>query len=136
MSSVPRIHGGYLMSRSTLPLLSFTLAIALAANANAAVPAAAIDDPAGDPSSPGPTAVELPIGQPPEYRFEWGSLGGYGFRSEQPAMRFLTDIEGRLALPQFGLLDVAFEGTYGRFDRKSRGTVGAFLKLPAFRCGF
>jgi len=36
-------------------------------------------------------------------------VGGYGFRSEQSTYRLFVDLDGRVAAPQFGLLDVGFE---------------------------
>jgi len=86
------------------------------------------------PSAP-PTRP-LPIGQPSYYRFEWGSLGGYGFRSEHPTYRFFLDLDGRVAAPQFGLLDVGFEGTYGRLGDRTQGSFGASLKLLNVHGGF
>ena len=71
----------------------------------------------------------LPMGQPHYYRFEWGSLGGYGFRSEQSTYRFFLDLDERFAAPQFGLLDIGFEGTYGRWGDNTQGSFGASLKL-------
>jgi hypothetical protein len=83
-----------------------------------------------------PLPRPLPIGQPGYHRFEWGPLGGYGFKSEQSTYRFFVDMEGRAAAPQFGLLDVAFEGLYGRVGRESEGAFGASLKLLNVRGGF
>jgi hypothetical protein len=77
----------------------------------------------------GETIGPLPIGQPRYYRFEWGSMGGYGFRSERSTYRLFVDLDGRVAAPQFGLLDVGFEGTYGRIGEETQGSFGASLKL-------
>ena len=77
-----------------------------------------------------------PTGQPGYHRFEWGTLGGYGFRSEQATYRFVLDLDARAFAPQFGLLDVGFEGTYGRFWDKTQGSFGASLKLLNVHGGF
>ncbi len=87
-------------------------------------------------SEPYPLDNPLPIGQPRDYRFEWGSLGGYGFRSEQSTYRLFLDLDGRVAAPQFGLLDLAFEGAYGRLGGKTQGSFGASLKLLDVYGGF
>lgn len=87
-------------------------------------------------TAPVPPPRPLPIGQPSYYRFEWGSLGGYGFRSERSTYRMFLDLEGRIVAPQFGLLDVAFEGAYGRFGEETDGAFGASLKLLKIHGGF
>lgn len=63
-------------------------------------------------------------------------MGGYGFRSEESTYRLFLDLEGRIAAPQFGLLDVAFEGAYGRLGKETQGSFGASLKLLNIRGGF
>src|SRR2546425_4744916 len=73
--------------------------------------------PASGAAEPSPSAMNPPttsprekafsLGQPHSYRFECGTLGGYGFRAERPTYRFLLDMEGRVAAPQFGLIDIA-----------------------------
>jgi hypothetical protein len=96
--------------------------------------ATASDDSAQSIAPPG-TAEALPIGQPADYRIDLGTLGGYEFESDRPTMRVMMDLEGRLAVPQFGLLDVALEGSYFRSGHETGGTFGTSLKLPIFRCG-
>ncbi|TMQ59399.1 MAG: hypothetical protein E6K76_04850 [Candidatus Eisenbacteria bacterium] len=112
--------------------LVFATTLTLYPASGAAEPSPSATNP---PTFP-PTLKAFPLGQPPYYRFEWGTLAGYGFRAERPTYRFLLDMEGRVAAPQFGLIDVAFEGTYMRRGEGSGGTFGASLKLPILRGGF
>lgn len=77
----------------------------------------------------------LPFSRPSEYRIEFGTQGGYAFGSGRPTGRVLIDLEGRVAAPQFGLLDISLEGSALRTESDTRGTFGASLKLPLFRGG-
>ncbi len=121
-------------SRAPLPLV--LLLCLFHADCAASEPNPAANPGIGAVSPRPPLSAPLPIGQPRYYRFEWGSMGGYGFRSEQSTYRLFLDLDGRFVAPQFGLVDVGFEGTYGRVGQKTQGSFGASLKLLNVHGGF
>jgi hypothetical protein len=87
------------------------------------------DTPGAPPNATDPSKTVW-IGQPPDYRFEWGALGGYGSEADQGTYRLAVGLEGRLKAPQFGLLDLAMEGAYGRLGLESGAAFGTYLKIP------
>jgi hypothetical protein len=77
----------------------------------------------------------LGTGQPPRWRLGWGPLGGYDFKRESGGGRLFLDAEGRIAMPQFGLLDVHLEGALDRDRLGSGSALGMYAKLPYVRVG-
>ncbi len=123
------------MMRILLLLSAFPVALPMTAATHPRL-AAAQPGATPPPIAANPTLDRLlPFGQPAYYRIELGTQGGYAFGAERPTARILIDLEGRVVAPQFGLLDVSLEGSILRAGRKSRGTIGASLKLPIVRGG-
>jgi hypothetical protein len=77
----------------------------------------------------------LPFGQPPRWRLGIGPLVGYDASKEAAVGRLFVDAEGRIAMPQFGLLDLHLEGALD-FDHNGVGSAaGIYAKLPYIRIG-
>jgi len=77
----------------------------------------------------------LVVGQPPRWRLALGGLAGYTANLDVPQGRFFIDAEDRMAMPQFGLLDMNLEGAVD-FQPGGIGTaIGAYAKLPYLRVG-
>ncbi|MGH7723919.1 MAG: hypothetical protein ACREOU_00680 [Candidatus Eiseniibacteriota bacterium] len=86
--------------------------------------------PAGGMDDLGPA-----LGQPARRRLGLGPLVGYDYLNDRTEARFFLNAEGRVAMPQFGLLDVNLEGALD-VDNHGVGTaLGTYLKLPYVRVG-
>jgi hypothetical protein len=74
-------------------------------------------------------------GQPPRWRLALGPLAGYDFEHERAEGRLFLDAEGRLAMPQFGLLDTHIEGGLDFREGQVGTAAGLYAKLPYVRVG-
>lgn len=74
-------------------------------------------------------------GQPPRWRLGMGAMLGHDYLYDQPEGRLFLDTEGRVAMHQFGLLDLHLEGAVD-FDQLGVGSaIGAYVKVPYLRVG-
>ncbi len=75
------------------------------------------------------------LGQPARRRLGLGPLLGYDYLNDRTEARFFLNAEGRVAMPQFGLLDMNLEGAID-LDNHGVGTaLGAYMKVPYIRVG-
>jgi hypothetical protein len=70
------------------------------------------------------------VGQPSGLELLWGVTTGYAFEEDQPASRLDLGLQSEFLLPQFGFLDVTFEGSVGYVGSDLDGGISASLRFP------
>jgi len=84
---------------------------------------------------PPDTLRTVSLGRPSGHRLVWGTIGGYRFDRDLLLSRLFIDDHTQLALPQFGVLDLTFEGAVVGSGETFGGALGTYVRLLGVRQG-